>query len=156
MGSSLVLISEDSSRLHNKVSSSCTPWDFLRVPKQQHEKTNNLQNILYKKNFQQRRACDRCYLMPKTVTGLSPKRRVFSSLTLSSWCFHWPWTLSYLNIYVCMYGNQWIFAKGDASIYIYLTTIIVWTLLYLHMLKLVQCTSTCNLNFCIIPISHMV
>lgn len=40
------------------------------------------------------------YLDPKTATDFSPKSRVLSSLTLSSWCFQAPWTLSYLNIYV--------------------------------------------------------
>ena len=32
VSSSFVLVSEDTSRLNNKVSSSLTPWDILRVP----------------------------------------------------------------------------------------------------------------------------
>lgn len=43
------------------------------------------------------------YLNPKTLTGLSPKRSVFSSFNLTSLCFQWPCTLSYLNIYVCIF-----------------------------------------------------
>lgn len=63
-----------------------------------------------------------CYLMPKTVTGFSPKRRVFSSLTLSSWCFHCPWTVSYLNMYVCKVPQlvnicSYIYIKWDIVIY---------------------------------------
>lgn len=60
--------------------------------------------------------------MPKTVTAFSPKRRVFASLTLSSWFFHWPWTLSYLNMYVCNYDNRLKFAEGNTTIYTYLST----------------------------------
>jgi len=32
---SLLLVSENTSRLNNILSTSCTPWDLLRVPKYQ-------------------------------------------------------------------------------------------------------------------------
>lgn len=52
-------------------------------------------------HYQEKEDWNPTYRSPKTVTSFSPKRSVLESLTFTSWCFHWPCTVSYLNMYVC-------------------------------------------------------
>ena len=99
MQGSFVLISENTSGLNHIFGSSLTPWDLLRVPRQW-KKEDNIINWGSKSLSIQKKHEENYphYFAPKTVTALSPKRRVLESFTLMSWCFHWPWTESYLNM----------------------------------------------------------
>jgi hypothetical protein len=88
MCNSLILVSEYTDGLHDILSTSLIPRDFLRVLEGHKTTVNTLAHSLNTKaQSMSRRGRKGEHLMPKTVTGLSPKRRVLESLSVISLFF---------------------------------------------------------------------